>query len=311
MYASTNNLYNGNIGAMTTAISKFDNGAPQAMAYGYDQLNRIVSATAYGHTSISSSNDWLGLAQKAAYHETYSYDANGNILSLTRTDGAGAAMDNFTYKYAQVDNQTATVFKKNTNRLMAVEDAVTANAAKKLGDIQAGQVYDEQNVANNNYEYDGIGNLVKDAQEEIASIKWHVNGKVTSVTRTTGSIKPDLEFQYDAMGNRTVKIVKPRTINGVTDESKWEYSYYVRDASGNVMAIYNKKYTAAGNNGYKESYTLAEQDIYGSSRLGTYTPVDNVIASRDVYGTIDATTKKINIISVYKIMINYAFNTRN
>ncbi len=131
--------------------------------------------------------------------------------------------------------------------------------------------------------------------------KRHVNGKVTSVTRTAGSIKPDLEFQYDAMGNRTVKIVKPRTINGASDESKWEYSYYVRDASGNVMAIYSKKYTSVGNSFYTEKYTLLEQDIYGSSRLGTYTPVDNVIASRDVYGTIDATTKKINISNVYNL----------
>ena len=150
------------------------------------------------------------------------------------------------------------------------------------------------NIASETPYYNGVCSLFRVS-------KWHVNGKVTSVTRTAGSIKPDLEFQYDAMGNRTVKIVKPRTINGASDESKWEYSYYVRDASGNVMAIYSKKYTSFGNSGYTEKYTLLEQDIYGSSRLGTYTPVDNVIASRDVYGTIDATTKKINISNVYNL----------
>jgi len=53
----------------------------------------------------------------------------------------------------------------------------------------------------NNYGYDELGNLVRDAQEEIASIEWTVYGKMKKITRTGASSKADLEFGYDASGN--------------------------------------------------------------------------------------------------------------
>src|SRR6218665_3853133 len=53
-----------------------------------------------------------------------------------------------------------------------------------------------------------------------------------------------------AMGNRIAKIVSTPTKNDTTA--------YVRDASGNVMTIYNNR-------------TAAEAPIYGSGRIGEYT----------------------------------------
>ena len=73
------------------------------------------------------------------------------------------------------------------------------------------------NIASETPYYNGVCSLFRVS-------KWHVNGKVTSVTRTAGSIKPDLEFQYDAMGNRTVKIVKPifkDTLSNISLFIKW------------------------------------------------------------------------------------------
>jgi hypothetical protein len=38
---------------------------------------------------------------------------------------------------------------------------------------------------------------------------WTVSGKIKKIIREENSGRPDLEFRYDAMGNRIAKIVKP------------------------------------------------------------------------------------------------------
>ena len=59
-----------------------------------------------------------------------------------------------------------------------------------------------------NYQYDEIGNLIADKQEEIAKIEWMVAGKIKKIIRTSTSTKSDLEFKYDEKGNRVTKIEK-------------------------------------------------------------------------------------------------------
>ena len=43
----------------------------------------------------------------------------------------------------------------------------------------------------------------------------HSGGKIKDMIRTTTSSKSDLHFDYDAMGNRICKIVKPRNGSGI------------------------------------------------------------------------------------------------
>jgi hypothetical protein len=114
----------------------------------------------------------------------------------------------------------------------------------------------------NNYGYDELGNLVRDAQEEIASIEWTVYGKMKKITRTGASSKADLEFGYDASGNRLWKKVTPKGSGAVISTY-----YYLRDAQGNEMCRY-VKYT---NPSSQLMYVAQEHSIYGSSRVG----VDN------------------------------------
>lgn len=268
--ADNEGLYNGNISAMVTAIDNFMQGSqpsPQAMIYSYDQLNRIKSTDAYKNDAIGTSNSWAGIQSKTDYATTYDYDANGNIMKLTREGAGKGLMDDFEYVYENVANG----YLRNTNRLAQVID-------HQSDDTRYKEDIDSQGA--DNYIYDGIGNLTQDKAEEIDEIVWHVNGKVKEVKRTSGSTKDDLEFWYDAMGNRTVKIAKPRTAAGVTDETAWKYTYYNRDASGNVMAIYKRTYETTGANLYKEKVDVTEFDLYGSSRVGQYSPKDPSIAER-------------------------------
>ncbi|MBU3662555.1 MAG: hypothetical protein FGM41_05080, partial [Bacteroidetes bacterium] len=246
--ASTNNLFNGNIKSMVTTLAKFtSSNVPVAngMAYQYDQLNRIISAT--NNTNFdANTNNWLGGGTGKAYESNFTYDANGNILSLNRKDEAGTLYDDFTYTYSNLSTGNI----KNTNRLTQVSDAVSTSAY--VGDIENGQI-------SNNYQYDANGNLIADAQEEIQSIEWNLYGKIKSITRTTSSTKPGLEFLYDPTGNRIAKIVKPA--GGSNND--WHYTLYFRDAQGNILSTYEYQNSNASQlNTY----------IYGSSRIGEFNP---------------------------------------
>ena len=117
---------------------------------------------------------------------------------------------------------------------------------------------DDQGTAN--YLYDSIGNLVKDVQEGINVISWNVYGKITEIQRTATTANPvtDIQYTYDAVGNRVSKRVLLNT-GSVT------YTSYVRDVSGNVFAVY----TSTGTGTTYSSYTLISlnKHIYGSSRI--------------------------------------------
>lgn len=274
-------LYNGNIVRMTTALaspspspspstgSGGSGGSGQArlpvlgFAYKYDQLNRIRENNAYLSSDMHTANSWSGITGTDAYKGSYTYDANGNLLTLQRRGAAGTLKDDFTYEYRQLPYSPGNPFSNYIgpqNRLDRVQDAVPD------GDFPD----DMDSQAAGNYAYDAIGNLVKDTKEEIAEIKWTVYGKVSSVTRTAGSKKPDLNFYYDAAGRRYMKVVRPKdqSTGAALGKHDWKVTYYQHDAQGNVLAVYNIK-GGPSNCGY-EMY-LGEHTLYGSSRLGTAT----------------------------------------
>lgn len=212
------NLYNGNISGMITAIRQFmQNDKPLGSAYRYDQLNRLASAAYYDNYDVTNNNWSATGAELVAYKNTFSYDANGNILTQQRNGSRrqGYSMDDLSYEYFP-----------GTNRLKRVTDAIGSSAYMDDVDQQAAD----------NYEYDAIGNLTKDKAEEIQEIQWNVYGKITRITRVAGSKRPDLQFEYTPDGHRAVKVVIPK------DGSLIQYTYYARDAQGNIMATYERKF---------------------------------------------------------------------
>ncbi|RTY91780.1 hypothetical protein EKL32_18115, partial [Flavobacterium sp. GSN2] len=253
--SNTRDLYNGNIKQMTTAI-RTDRDAVlpvQKNNYTYDQLNRITGMTSKAIIPTATGFSTFD----TSYSSTFSYDRNGNLETLSNTapivvNGiANPVMDNFTYRYA--DNQ---------NRLNKVFDAAGDIFAETGIDIKfnssPGEVssYNISNTATHNYEYDKIGQLVKDKAENL-TIKWRVDGKVKSVTKG-GDVTT---FIYDGLGNR---IAKRKSYlygsNSTTD-------YYARDAQGNVMGMYKLSESSSRSNLQKTLY-LNEHHIFGSSRLG-------------------------------------------
>jgi RHS repeat-associated protein len=272
--AAAKDLHNGNIRHMVTSLSdeKGNLLAPQGTAYQYDQLNRIKSMDAFSSASVLTNNNFNGVTNPSgAYHEEYTYDANGNILTLLRNGIASKPqMDNLAYKYETHGG------KKVNNRLLHVNDApaYTGNypnaGAPNTFDIDDQGIYDPSDPGAWNYDYDETGNLVRDAQEHIDLIEWTVYGKVKRIVRSTANHNmPDLEFAYDPMGNRIVKLVKPRVAGLLQKQEYWTYTYYVRDAQGTIMAVYERDYRyIPATKLVEDKLRLAENHLYGSNRLG-------------------------------------------
>jgi RHS repeat-associated protein len=234
-------LYNGNISSMTVNIGQFNQ--PMFYNYTYDQLNRITAMDAW--TGLDqTNNNWTALAKQTNYKERISYDGNGNILKYLRngTTVGGGYLDmdslNYGYNYSSA--------KLVNNRLRHVKDAVA----------DGNYSIDIDNQADDNYDYDAIGNLIKDTKEGITAISWTVYGKIRTITKSSGTIS----YTYDASGNRISK-----TAGGKT-------TWYVRDASGNVMSTYETG-SSAINGG---DLTQTEVHLYGSSRLGIFNIQRNV-----------------------------------
>ncbi|NOG96174.1 MAG: hypothetical protein HND27_10410, partial [Bacteroidetes bacterium] len=246
---SNSSLYNGNIRHMAVAISGMSHAGYN---YRYDQLNRLKTQTNFTGLNLTT-NTWSGSSSTTDYACAYTYDANGNFLELLRNGYGGTPdMDDFTYHYYS-----------NSNKLEYVEDAVSGSPFSS--DLPSGQT-------SANYAYDAIGNLQSDVQEEIDHIEWTVYGKIRKIERTGSSSKPDLEFAYDALGNRVMKLEKPRTGTGLTNEVDWTYTYYAHDAAGNVMAVYEKKYEPVSGNDFIMNFSLSEHPIFAHKRIGTRIP---------------------------------------
>lgn len=288
-------LFNGNISWMTTDLPSVGQAAAnrskgmQAMLYKYDQLNRITKAR-----SLTSYSPGSGFAARStgpeAYDVDYSYDPNGNLLTLLRRDQNAGVLSDYNYDYYNYTNRLkkvegvipdenyfeemfynesplvpdgnyyqriyvegpANVPANHTAELKAtdfilLQDGFTAEA----GGVFTASIIDPQNVPDPeapdaNYVYDEIGNLIADKNEGIEKITWTAYGKIRRIQKKDGVM---ISFRYDGSGNRVQK--------WVGDMAGYTTYQYVRDASGNVMAVYEKE-------------ELKEQPIYGSSRLGIH-----------------------------------------
>ncbi len=289
--AAYKGLHNGNIAWMQTDLPGLKAQgitAQQAMLYQYDQLNRLVQAQ-----SLRNFSETTGFAARSsspeAFDTKYAYDPNGNLLTLQRNNEQGNLMDDFSYTYTAGTNRLANlnealpadttffdtkiynsgVLKPDGKvyREIIVENNVTSEPGqspelranevitlKQNFHAKAGSGFHAKWVQEPNYEitddnadfeYDEIGNLIWDSSAD-TRISWTPYGKVRQVKKGE---EITVTYRYDGAGNRVEKKV-------IASDSSY-VTRYIRDASGNVLAIY-------------QNDSLLEQPIYGSSRLGMY-----------------------------------------
>lgn len=295
-------LYNGNIRQMVTVLLNEDEELQtvHGSAYRYDQANRIKKSNVF--TGVVN-NSFEDATDNNYYKTTHNYDLNGNITQLNRHNDAGVWMDSLNYQYKNDGNG---LYQSNGGSFTPGYDyrdgtftgvPSVSNANKN----QLTRVLDGKGVVNTtdfgtggmspqDFEYDNIGQLTKDLDEHIDTILWDVYGKVKEIRYyDAGDLeRPDLLFKYDPSGNRIAKILKTKDGSGnILTANHWDYYYYVRDASGNTMAVYQQDITHLSGNHYQSTLTLLEHNIYGSSRLGTNN--QQVVSISDFFATFTTT----------------------
>ncbi len=249
-------LFNGNIAAWATHLQENPDAHPlhleqlTAYQYRYDELNRIK-------TGLFKYWDGQDYADTDDYQVSFSYDANGNLDTLIRNGyAAGQLMDKLIYSYPEDGNQ-----QKLKNRLTAILDEQPISTG--FDDIHTGPTPDA-------FAYDEIGNLTED-EHSGNRIFWNLLNKVDRLEKwdpadQAQTVFEVLKFEYDANGNRVAKLVYLPDNNAPGGYLLRSATYYVRDASGNVMGIFTKEPDAT------TDPELYEVPLYGSSRIGVYRP---------------------------------------
>ena len=185
--------YNGNIAAIKWKT--MGSGIARAYGYTYDSVNRLVAAPFYqndAHDGTTFVHDG-----KVDFSVTnIFYDPDGNITALYQNGLEGvssAPIDQLVYGYGS-----------NSNQLQTVSDSAPVDTSYHLGDFQDG------NTQGNDYAYDAVGNLTKDWNKGIDSIRYnYLNLPDYIGVKGKGTIN----YVYDAGGTKYEKIVIDSTNN--------------------------------------------------------------------------------------------------
>jgi len=182
----------------------------QRMAYAYDEKSQLQNSV-YSNwqlTNPSSTTYQLNstVSATALQEGGMSYDQNGNLLSLRRTNRAGATTDNFSYTY-----------KANTNQLKEVH----------TGSATGATVLD--------YDYDELGQMTRQRDEQGQRyLSYDVTGKTTGLYADANKTQPLVTFAYDDRGFRISKTAYSASF------APLRTTYYVRDVVGNILTVYDK-----------------------------------------------------------------------
>jgi len=207
------------------------------------------------------------------------YDPNGNILTLNRnknTDAGTNEMDQFNYDYID-----------GTNRLDHVADAVPSTGIDT----------DLETQAPNNYDYNSIGQLTKNNDEGVL-YQYNTSGLVTKVSNVAGT--NSIDFVYNDKGQRIQKTSS--VIGGTTITTT---THYVRDVSGNTLAVYTS------DNIGSPTPIPQEYPIYGASRVGVYHKQTNSESYQltDHLGNVRAVITKDPMVSGVPVIYQNDFAT--
>ncbi len=232
-------LYNGNISETFWRTSS-DN-IQRKYGYAYDYQNRLLAAYYQKPTSSVPRTD--------SYSTNYSYDRNGNILSLERNgeeDGASSviAIDDLLYSY------------DTGNKLKKVEDLEVSPAGYN----------DTHNDSTDDFGYDTYGNLILDRDKNITAVEYNHLNLPTKILFSSGG---KIEYFYDATGIKLKKKVTDGTTITTTDYMDgFQYINNILDffphAEGYVKAVLA---SFGGENSYGFRYVFNYTDHLGNIRL--------------------------------------------
>jgi RHS repeat-associated protein len=224
--------FNGNIATMQWATEMYD---VNSYNFGYDGANRITAAAFTGTGSHNTS---------------YTYDKNGNIMSLTREGRFGESA-----AYGSIDELT---YAYNGNQLQSVHDVNDPNH-------QNNGFTDDGSFITTEYQYDANGNMTQDFNKTLLLTRYnHLNlPQQIIIFEEFGN---SILYLYDAAGRKLRKATRRDynpthttdyvgsfvyvdnelqyliTSEGrvVVDGSNYEYQYFLKDHLGNTRLTFNE-----------------------------------------------------------------------
>lgn len=226
--------YNGNIKAARWTNKGFAedfSGAKQkAYLYNYNRNNWLTNA-AYG---AADSNNAIITASGNYKEGDITYDANGNILTMKRSNASGSTQDDLNYNYYAGKNQLNYVKDNNMSS--------PSNSA------------DLGNQSQDNYKYNIMGQLTQNISENLKYF-YNTQGLVTEIKKNDRTL---VRFLYNESGQR----IKKESYSTASPYGLDKTTFYALNLSGNILAVYN----------FSNSGTLVsiEENIYGLSRLGYF-----------------------------------------
>ncbi len=241
------NQFGGNLRAVTynntteLNIGGTSGNAKHIYAYQYDAVNQLINAQ-WGNITNAVS------PYKPAFVEDHKesiptigsipgYDKNGNIQALIRK---GKSQPPDVVTPPTIANYTY-VYQPGTNRL----DKIKHNGTQLV-----------------DYTYNALGQMIQQNEGATRNIKVSYNpyGLVKEVKDANNGDKLLLSYVYDDRGD----LIKKISYNASGTWSK--YTYYIQDALGNSLAIYEQTNTGTG------KLQLTEVPIYGAGRVAVYKP---------------------------------------
>ncbi|MBQ3510603.1 MAG: hypothetical protein IJA90_11385 [Peptococcaceae bacterium] len=223
-------------------VTESNNG--NVTSYDYDGMRRVVKQTYPNGWAVENEYDSMGRVVsiwdidpsekdlKTIKH-TYSYDAYGNMLSeYKRGNGQGQAKEDWTYQYDAL------------NRLV--------------------QAHETHGQYLRNYQYDSLGNLTYEWNDNNVIIDYKLNNLNQITTKTDDNWKTHTDYTYDSRGNTLQKI-------------------YYKNSKEIVMGAYEYDET---NRMVKGTNDLGEQSIYHFNGLGMLATNEWLI-KKNAYGYHD------------------------
>ena len=118
------------------------------------------------------------------------------------------------------------------------------------------------------YGYDELGRLTADGKEGIIRIEWNNFNKITRISRADTCHTPDIEFAYDANGNRISKTIIPRDGARRKPEPEWTTTYYQYDLQDNLIATFTSGYKTLNAETFTNSLAEVRHLLYSTAHTG-------------------------------------------
>ncbi|WEA00658.1 DUF6443 domain-containing protein [Mucilaginibacter sp. SJ] len=208
---SFTNQYNGNISEMTYTKTGSSN---VVFKYGYDQLNRLLSGTSTGGSTMG---------------EQLTYDPLGNISTLMRT-GPSSVNLVYTYYNSNASNQLQTVTNGGAGfRSYAAYDP-NGNAPSDGGN---------KNITYNLF---NLPQTVTQSGTTLASYIYDCTGQKLSNTGSDGrwDYINGIVYNGTTIANETIDFIQTGEGRVEPNGNSWNYTYNLEDHLGNVRLSFDK-----------------------------------------------------------------------